>query len=105
MLERLKRVLVKGFVGAIGLGWLFAQGILHFAYVFSAPVAGWISRCGYHGLADRATISTSFSLQDALPDSLRSFSLLLVAYVLLRWLYYKPLAPETTTEPHSEQSA
>jgi hypothetical protein len=104
MLERLKRVLVNSFVGAMTLGWVFAQGILHFAYVFSAPVAGWITRREYHGIADRATISTSFSLQDALPELVRSFSLLLVAYVLLRWLYYKPLAPETT-QSHTEQSA
>ena len=104
MFERLKRFLVNSFVGAMTLGWVFAQGILHFAYVFSAPVAGWITRREYHGIADRATISTSFSLQDALPELVRSFSLLLVAYVLLRWLYYKPLAPETT-QSHTEQSA
>jgi hypothetical protein len=37
MFERLKKTLVKSFVGAIALGWVFAQGILHFAYVCSAP--------------------------------------------------------------------
>ena len=104
MLERLKKALVTSFVGAIALGWLFSQGILHFAYVFSAPVAGWLARREYHEMADRATVSTSFSLRDALPELVRSFSLLLVAYLLLRWLYYKPLAPETT-EPSSEQRA
>jgi hypothetical protein len=35
MLELLKKVLVNSFVGAIALGWVFAQDILHFAYVFS----------------------------------------------------------------------
>ncbi len=104
MLERLKKVLVNSFVGAIALGWLFAQGILHFAYVFSAPVAGWLTRREYHGMVDRATISTGFSLQDALPELVRSLSLLLVGYLLLRWLYYKPLQPETR-ESRPEQSA
>jgi hypothetical protein len=104
MLERLKKVLVSSFVGAITLGWLFAHGVLHFAYVFSAPVASWLTRREYHGMTDRANISMSFSLQDALPELGRSFSLLLVAYLLLRWLYYKPL-PSETTGPHSEQTA
>jgi hypothetical protein len=30
MFKRLKKTLVESYVGAIGLGWLFAQGILHF---------------------------------------------------------------------------
>jgi hypothetical protein len=96
MLERLKKVLVSSFVGAIALGWLFAQGILHFAYVFSAPIAGWLTRREYHGIIqDRTTTPMGFSLQDALPELVRSVSLLLVAYVLLRWLYYKPLEADT----------
>lgn len=103
MLERLRKALVESFAGTIALGWLFAQGILHFAYIFSAPVAGWLTRREYHGIAERGAISTSFSLQDALPELVRSFSLLAVAYLLLRWLYYRPVAPETT-EPQSQQS-
>lgn len=101
MLERLRKVLVESFVGAIALGWLFAQGILHFAYIFSAPVAGWLTRREYRGIAERMNALTSFSLQDALPELIRSFSLLVVAYLLLRWLYYKPLATETTEPPHT----
>jgi hypothetical protein len=104
MLRQLKRVLVNSFVGAIALGWLFAQGILHFAYVFSSPVAGWLTRREYHGMVDRPTISLAFSFQEALPELLRSFSLLLVGYLLLRWLYYDPLEPEAT-ESDVEQSA
>jgi len=101
MLRRLKKSLVDSFVGAIALGWLFAQGILHFAYIFSAPIAGWLSRREYHQMADHPTLSTSFSLQDALPELVRSFSLLLVAYLLLRWLYYQPPDP---AESQAEQS-
>jgi hypothetical protein len=91
----LKKTLVNSFVGAIALGWVFAQGILHFAYVFSAPLAGWLTRREYRGMVDRSTISTGFTLQDALPELARSVSLLLVGYFLLRWLYYKPIEPET----------
>jgi hypothetical protein len=63
MLERLRSVLVSSFVGAIALGSVFAQGILHFAYVFSAPVAGWLTRREYHGVVDRVT--TGFTLHDS----------------------------------------
>jgi hypothetical protein len=104
MFERLKAVLVKSFVGAIALGWLFAQSVLHFAYVFSAPIAGWLTRREVHGLTDRAVTSTAFSLQDSLPELVRSFSLLLVAYLLLRWLYFNPIESQTA-ESSSEQGA
>ena len=87
MLERLRSVLVSSFVGAIALGSVFAQAILHFAYVFSAPIAGWLTRREYHGMVDR--VNAGFSLHDALPELAKSVSLLLVGYLLLRWLYYK----------------
>ena len=99
MLERLRKVLVETFVGAIALGWVFSQGILHFAYIFSAPVAGWLARREYHGMLNRVT--TEFSLQEALPELVKSISLLLIGYLLLRWLYYKPFEPETR-ESHPE---
>ena len=47
MLERLKRALVESFVGAIALGYLLAQGILHFVNIFASPIAGWVSRSYY----------------------------------------------------------
>ena len=103
MFKRLKRALVTSFVGAIALGWVFAQVILHFAYIFSAPIAGWLMRREYRGMTERANTATGFSLQDALPELVRSFSLLLVGYFLLRWLFFKPLEQETT-ESGSEQS-
>ena len=102
MLSRLREVLVSSFVGAIALGFLFSQGILHFAYVFSAPVSGWLSRREYDGMLHRP--ATGFSLQDALPELVRSVSLLLIGYILLRWLYYKSPEPEAA-DSRSEQSA
>jgi hypothetical protein len=98
MLDRLKRALVESYVGAIGLGYLFAQCVLHFVNIFATPVAGWVSRKEYGGLMPRTSALTGFSLQDALPEFIRFFLLLLVWYVLLRWLYFKPLN-EKTTEP------
>lgn len=106
MFERLKRALVESFVGAIALGYLFAQGILHFVNIFTSPVAGWVARKEYREFIPRTTASAGFSLQDALPELIRFFLLLLVWYVLLRWLYFKPLKKETSEPaPNPEQGA
>lgn len=94
MFKNIKKALVTSFVGAIGLGWLFAQGVFHFAYIFSAPVTGWLARREYHALAQGASVSTAFSMQDALPELVRSLALLLLGYFLLRWLYFDPLKTE-----------
>lgn len=103
MLERLKKALVSSFVGAIGLGWVFAQGILHFAYAFSAPVASSLARSEYRSLTDRVSVASGFLLRDALPELMRSFVLLLVGYFLLRWLYFTP-SEQQVKEPDSVQS-
>ncbi len=94
MLSRLKQSVVESFVGAIALGWLFAQGIVHLAYVFSAPVSTWIMRKEYSSLTNHASISSSFLYKDALTELVRSFFLLLLWYVLMRWLYFSPPGKE-----------
>jgi hypothetical protein len=96
MLDRLKQAVVESYVGAIALGYLFAQDILHFVNVFASPVAGWISRKQYGGLVPGTTSLPGFSLQDALPELVRFVLLLLVWFVLLRWLYIRPLKEETS---------
>ena len=93
-IKRLKRALVTSFVGAIALGWLFAQGILHFANIFSAPIAGWLMRREYRGAMERANTATGFSLQDALPELVRSFSLLLVGIFLAALVVFQAIGAE-----------
>jgi hypothetical protein len=39
MFERLKQSVVESYVGAIALGCLLAQSLVHFASIFTAPVA------------------------------------------------------------------
>jgi hypothetical protein len=102
VLKQARKVLVESFVGAIALGWLFSQGILHFTFVFSTPVASWISRRQLSGFYGEHRISTDFSFQDAIPELIRSFSLLLIGYLLLRWLYFKPLEEEKESTPEAE---
>jgi hypothetical protein len=94
MFERLKKALVESFVGAIALGWLFAQGIVHFAYVFTAPIAGWISRQEYFPLVAAKT-PPGFWLRESFLELARASSLLLLGYVLLRWLYFTPVGGAT----------
>lgn len=52
MLEQLKRALVESFVGAIALGWVFAQGFIHFSYSFIKPFALWFQRKEYGPLLE-----------------------------------------------------
>jgi hypothetical protein len=89
--ERLRRTLLDSFVGAIALGYLLAQCVLHFVNIFSAPVAGWISHNEYRALIPNAGATSGSSLRYALPDLARLVILLPVWYSSMRWLYYKPL--------------
>jgi len=57
-------------------------------------------------LVPRTTSLPGFSLQDALPELVRFVLLLLVWYVLLRWLYFEPIKRETSEPmPNPEQAA
>jgi hypothetical protein len=89
MFKRLKQALVSSYVGTVAVGWIFAQGILHFAYVFSAPITSWIARDEYRGIIAQSTVK-GFMFRDCLPELVRSIALLILGYLLLRWLYFGP---------------
>jgi hypothetical protein len=65
------------------------KGILHLAYVFSAPITSWIARDEYRGIMAQSTVK-GFMFRDGLPELVRSIGLLVVGYLLLRWLYFRP---------------
>lgn len=88
MFKRLKQALVSSYVGAIAVAWIFAQGILHLAYVFSAPISSWVARNEYRGMMEQSTVK-GFALRDGVPDLVRSIALLVMGYLLLRWLYFR----------------
>ena len=105
MFDRLKQALVESYVGAIALGYLFAQSVLHFVNIFASPIAGWASRKQYGEFVPHTTAPEGFPLQDALPELVRFFLLLLVWYILLRWLYFKPINKQTSEPlPNPEQA-
>jgi hypothetical protein len=103
MFERSKKIIVSSYIGAIALGWIFAQGILHFAYMFSAPVTEWLMRRECHGLIEHAPSGSA--LQNALPELVKSVSLLVIGYFLLRLLYFGPPEKQKIAEPASEHNA
>ena len=106
MFDRVKRALVESYVGAIALGYLLAQGILHFVNVFASPVASWFSRKQYAAFVPGSTASPArFPLEAALPELIRFFLLLVIWFFLLRWLYFKPSKNLTSASmPNPEQA-
>jgi hypothetical protein len=91
MLNRLKRALVESFVGAIALGYVLAQIIMHFVNIFASPIGAWIARDEYHRLAPQSSAPMGFPYRRALPELVSFLLLLLVWFALLRWLYWKPV--------------
>jgi len=91
MFKRLKQAMVESFVGAVALGYLLAQVLMHFVNVFTQPFAGWISRKQYGGMLPGSRNLPGFSLQDAVPELIRFVLLIVIWYVLVRWLYFKPV--------------
>jgi hypothetical protein len=96
--DRLKLVLVETFIGAIALGYLFAEAIPYFVNIFTASLAVWVARN-----APRA--SARFPLEGALRPAIAFVVLLLVWYVLLRWLYFTPPKRDTSELASSPKQA
>lgn len=90
MLERLKRALVDSYIGAIALGWLLAEDILHFVGIFGAPVGAWVSQNTYRAITQKSAGAEGFPFEAAFPELVRAFLLFLIWFALFRWLYLKP---------------
>jgi len=95
MLERLRRNLVESYIGAIALGWLLAQDILHFVGIFGAPVRAWVSQNTYRTLTQKTSGVEDFPFQAAFPELVTTLLLLLIWFTLFRWLYLKPFRPNS----------
>ena len=104
MLDRLKRILVESFIGAIALGYLLAEIMLYFVSVFTSPVSAWAARSLYRGLVPGTTASSGSPLRAALSPAIAFVLLLLAWYLLLRWLYFTPLKEEESG-PNPKQAA
>lgn len=98
MLSRLKRALVESYVGAIALGWLLADIVFQIAGVFAIPVASWVQRSEFGKIAGRGEVPAGFLFRDSAPALVRSVLLLMIWYLLMRWLYMAPLDHEAVKE-------
>ena len=94
MIDRLKRVLVESFIGAIALGYMLAETVFSLVRVFSSPAAAWSSRNLYRGLVTGLTTSSASPLQTAVSPAIAFVLLLVIWYLLLRWLYFTPVEKE-----------
>jgi len=103
MFKRLKEALVSSYVGTVALGWIFSQAILHFVYVFSAPITSWIARDEYRGIIAQSTVK-GFMFRDGLPELVRSIALLIIGYLFLRWLYFGPVEQKSDMDDATKAS-
>jgi predicted Kef-type K+ transport protein len=112
MLERLRQTLVESYVGAIALGYLLAQDIILLVNVFSSPIAAWAARRETEQFlpmlstlrpqgAPQLTQAQRFPFENGLSSLMGFLVLLLLWYLLFRWLYFRPfqtVAGPTATE-------
>ena len=101
MLERLKTALVDSYVGAIALGFMFSQGISQFVRTLINPVTVWVQQREYSQIYQAGGARAGFPFQSVLPQLLMSVFELLIAFGLLRWLYY-PRTEKQDQEPAPE---
>jgi hypothetical protein len=101
MLERFRNALVSSFVGGhcprLDIFTRYSALCIHF-HRPNCRLAGATRISRTRGALHQFIV---FSMQDALPELVKSFALVLVGYLLLRWLYFKPLG-EATDQPLRE---
>lgn len=90
MFSKLKTALVESYVGAIALGWIFAQSILHLVGVITTPLSVWEQQRFMRELRIGDVKHLGFPFQSSIPQLIAAIALALVGWLLLRWLYYSP---------------
>ena len=97
MIDRLRTVLVESFVGTILVGWLFAEAMFHAVEIITKPLVTWearaFTRTFSYGTGPAGSATERFPWSASLPEALSTVLLLLIAYALLRWLYYGQTPP------------
>jgi hypothetical protein len=92
MLERFRSALVKSYVGAIAIGWLVAQGLTDAVNIFASPLMMWFTQKLFPQPSSlfSSPRNPGFPYWLALPPFVRASLLLLIAFLMLRWLYWEP---------------
>lgn len=100
MFKRFRGALVESLVGAILVGWLFADGLARIVSACMSPLLVWATRLEYRSVVPRPPLSGLFVRGAA--QLLTASLILLIAWLLLRWLYYSSPAPnEGHPDPQS----
>lgn len=104
MFTRLKTALVESYVGAIALGWIFAQSILHLVSVITTPLSVWEQQRFMSELRIGDVTHLGFPYQSSIPQLIAAIALALVGWLLLRWLYYSPNGKHPATPDETGSS-
>jgi hypothetical protein len=96
MFKRLKTALVDSYVGAIALGYLVAEGFEQIAAGFLAPFSEWIQLRALHYLTPQVSPEPKLNLVISLPHFFYGVFYEIIAFVLLRWLYFPAKVKELT---------
>ena len=102
MFGRLKTALVESFVGAIALGWIFAQAVLHLIGAVTAPLSEWEQQRFFSEL--RVGDHLRYPLLAWIPELTAAIGLAAVGLLLLRWLYYSPIVDHVATQDHTNSN-
>ncbi|MGA9882108.1 MAG: hypothetical protein WBQ34_00145 [Candidatus Acidiferrales bacterium] len=102
MFKRFRRLLVESYIGAIALGIVLADAIRAFTDIFVAPISGWAVETRLQRALPNAPRGLQLNL--SLPYLEECVLLILVWYLLLLWLYSKPLDTSTLAESPAESS-
>ena len=105
MFKRLKQALVESFVGAIALGWLLAQSLSHFAATFTSPLAALAMQKQMQAFQSSSPRWENAALQRAILELVTAVSLFALSYILLRWLYYKPVQEQLIERTSNSEGA
>jgi large-conductance mechanosensitive channel len=105
MLERIKKALVESFVGVIVVGSLFASGILSFVGGITTPFATWLTEWIQQakGSVLLQTPPPQFPFLAFVREWITAVLILLVAFLLLRWLYIEPCATVSSDPTQMEK--
>lgn len=106
MFRRLKTALVDSFVGAIALGYLLAEALENLGFAVVAPLKHRMEQKELYWLSPTSVVPPSLSFRPALVPLIEGIIYLLLALVLLRWLYYDAPKNENSPQmPDPEQGA
>jgi nitric oxide reductase large subunit len=90
MPERVRAALVRSYVRAIVTGWLMALGLIDAVRIFTTPLSIQLMRSQTRNWPYAPFQFGKHPWLAALPELVSSVLLLLIAYGLLRWLYFGP---------------